>query len=748
MIMKCKILFGALLGSMALASCTADEELNTPSASQESPIKFAVSLEDGIPPLTRAEMTGDFGLNFEAGDLMSLFHGITTPNSALTGYQNAIYEGSAQDGEAFVFTTKSMILQDGAIMVYPADTMFVNTGAAAPVITIPENQDAKTKELTPYMSEILNIAAYDKDKGNTAGYGKQYDIVLKRIGTTLILTTVPSNTDVIDGLGVSPLKVSSIGMNATNAFTTSISTKYNAASPYRAGEFPLWVNVSDVDADNATVANALTTTDITNNYNAVFTLLPAKTSTTVIGAEIVIKTNYGKVTLEDATGDIWGKTATTVTYDKTVTEGIQEVLDNTWTAATSGSFIGENIGKFGRRSIKADMSTLDMDGLHITDQQHLIDALQVYDAIANNAVVTFYLDGDADGEFVMEAEATAAYEARVADTQNKITFTRSTDLGTTCNVIKFVSTTETEVPAALKFGSATPVQFAGSWKYSENKVFDYVASLEVVEGATMAMTDMVSATATNGTVAITNNGTVNILSATTLKLDMTNNGTIDIPVGAEFLMNGATLTNNATSLSEYGTIDNAGSLGVQQSTSGKINNYGYITQKNADAYTYVSTNAYAGTKFADAFASASKMIGTIELFGTGNVNTVVASTGEPGFIKVITNAASVTDAEVGEYANYVEITGACTTCGTLPTTVKYVEVKSSARVVWTTAAFTLTGLIVDEGYSLNIPRGSEVAATTTYLKGRIYNAGTFTCSDFDGYLGGVAADANNVIVGG
>ena len=84
----------------------------------------------------------------------------------------------------------------------------------------------------------------------------------------------------------------------------------------------------------------------------------------------------------------------------------------------------------------------------------------------------------------------------------------------------------------------------------------------------------------------------------------------------------------------------------------------------------------------------------------------------------------------------------------MPATVKYVEVKSSARVVWTTTAFTLTGLIVDEGYSLNIPRGSAVTATTTYLKGRIYNAGTFTCDDFDGYLGGASTDANNVIVGG
>ena len=255
-------------------------------------------------------------------------------------------------------------------MVYPADTAFTNNGSVAPVITIPENQNAKTKELTPYMSELLTIAPYDEDKGNTAGYGKKYDIVLKRVGTTLILTTVPSNTDKIDGLGVSPLKVSSIEMNANGAFTTSIPVKYNAATPYRNSEFSLWTNVSDVDLAAATVANSLTTTDITDNYNAVFTLLPLKSGVTANNANVVIKTNYGKVTLDNAKGNIWGKTATTVTYDKTVTEGVQEVLDNTWTNATKGSFIGEKIGKYGKRSIQADMSTLDMDGLHITDQQH------------------------------------------------------------------------------------------------------------------------------------------------------------------------------------------------------------------------------------------------------------------------------------------------------------------------------------------------------------------------------------------
>ncbi|MEI3240785.1 MAG: hypothetical protein V8S32_12565 [Lachnospiraceae bacterium] len=145
------------------------------------------------------------------------------------------------------------------------------------------------------------------------------------------------------------------------------------------------------------------------------------------------------------------------------------------------------------------------------------------------------MDGDENGEFVMDAEATAAYEARVADAENKITLELSTDPATQCDAVKLVSATETEIPTALKFGTATLVKFAGLWKYSDSKTFDYIASLEVVEGATMTMTNMITATATNpATTAITNNGTVNISGATTLKLNMTNNGVIDILVGAEF----------------------------------------------------------------------------------------------------------------------------------------------------------------------------------------------------------------------
>lgn len=749
--MKSKILFGALLGSIALASCTADENLKSSSVSQESPIKFAVSLEtgNGITSLTRAELTDMMKLNFQTGDLMSLFHGTEDASESFTGYQNAIYEGTAKDGEVLVFTTKSMVLSGDAIMVYPADTTFTNNGGSAPNITISTEQDEKTKELMPYMSEILDIADYEPGEvENIAGYGKKYDIVLKQVASTLSLTIVPSNTDEIDKLDVSPLKVSKVELNAADAFTESIAINATGSVPKKKEDYPLWSGVSDVDLTTATKVGALSTTDITNNYNVVFTLLPSADNISVEEATIVIYTNYGKVTLDEDKGTIWGESAATGTYSETVSAGIQNVLQNTWIENTTGViFNGEKTGGSFRRSIKADMAELDMDGLHITDQEYLLDALKVYDAIAGGADVTFYLDGDENGEFVMDAEAAAAYEAHVADDDNKITFTLSDDKATKCDAVKFVSTEETEVPKVLAFGNSTSVKFAGLWKYSkDDKEFENVESLEVIKTATMTMTNSVAAA---GNATITNNGTVNISGATTLKLDMTNNGKINIPVGAELLMNNATLTNDATDLDEYGQIDNAGSLGVQSMTAGKINNYGYITQKNANAYTYVSTNADEEADFANAFSADNNKIGTIELFGTGTANTTISAAGEEGFIKVITNAATVTEDEVGKYANYVEITGACTACGDLPETVKYVEIKSSERVIWTTTEkFTLEGLIVDEGYSLNIPRGSEITSNTTYLKGRIYNAGTFTCDDFEGYLGGATDDASNVIVGG
>lgn len=765
--MKSKVLFSALLGGFVLASCTADETLVSAPGSQESPIKFSVSLENDA--LTKADITSDMKVNFEAGDLMSLFHGITSANlNALSGFQNAIYEGSAKNGEAFEFTTKSMVLEGGAIMVYPADTTFANKvgGSAAPVITIPTEQNAKTKELTPHMSEVLNIGAYDEDSNEgTAGYGKYYGIVLKRVGTTLKLTADLENTDAINSLPVEPLKVTRVKMRALDAsrqgvFTTGISVKNSgiAVNNDIKADYPIWNTQSTVDLTNATLFHALITTDLSDNA-AVFTLLP--TDKQADNAEVIVSTNYGKVKLgKDA--EVWTKSGS-ATAEK-VLDGLNDILSKTLTDAPATSvFAGQKVAGYGQRGIKVDVEDLDMDGLHITDENHLMDALTVYDAIANDAPVTWILDGNKDGEFVMNAEAAAAYEARVADEDNNISFQRNReDADKTCNVVKFVATELTEVPAVLKFVGETPaspinqdkpsIVLVGPWKYTnDDKAFTLISDITIAEGATLQVSGTVGATTSYlAGFSIINNGAITVSGTTDLALSLTNNGSINIPEGAQLFVagNNVTLTNDATALNEFGTISNEGNLGIRENaTSGVINNYGYIKQENEDAYTYVTNNATASANFANAFSAANK-IGTIELNGTGNVNTTVAD--EQGFIKVTTTAATVNNDAVGTVANYVVITGDCTTYSATAENVKYVDVQSSKRVVFnvgnSTEAYKLTGLVVGANYSINIPVAKNVEVTTTYLKGYIYYAGEFTSTNFGGYLG--TADNNNVIYQG
>lgn len=773
--MKSKFLFGALVGTVALASCNADDELTSVPSAQQSPITFTVSLENG-DALTKAEVTSDMKVNFESGDLLSLFHGVdpeADPFTTFTGYQNAIYEGSAQEGQAFVFTTKSMVLPGRAIMVYPADTTFANVGSVAPVITIPADQNAETKLLTPHMSEFLTIGVYDKNStSNTAGYGKNYDIVMKRVGATLRLTADLQHAEAINSLDVAPLKLTSAELSAkkgqSGVLTTAISIKVGNGAPASGDEYEAWTEVSEADqAAVSSQVSELTTTDIANGNVAIFTLLPTKTSAIADAASVVVKTNYGKVTMDDAEEEIWTQSGQAA---KTVLNGVKDILSKTYISETRNTslFTGELVGTSAQRGIEVDVRNLDMDGLHITDENHLLDALTVYDAIyasRDNKAVTWYLEGDESGEFVMNAEAAAAYAARLADADNEISFARcnENDKETECKAVRFINVNAEamEVPANLLFtltegsvsaGDADKVNviLEGAWKYTTgSKKFDLVSALTVDKDATLVVSGTIAANVLrSNSFSIINNGTVNVSGTTNLALNMTNNGTINIPEGAQLFTSAQViLTNQATSLTEYGVINNAGSMGVRTGSNGIINNYGYIEQMNSEAYTYVTNNAI-GNNFNAAFSSSNKM-GTIMLYGTGNVNTTVGTTSTQGFIKVRTTAETVNDKVVGKVANYVEITGNCTSCDLTGNAIKYIDVKSNNRVIFEGNSLTVDGLIVDNGYSINIPTGSSVTVSkAVYLKGYIYYAGTYSATTYVGYLGGVAGDNTNAIYNG
>ena len=756
--MKSKLLFGALLGSIALASCTADEDI-TSVAKQESPIKFAVSMETANGVLTKAEMTDGMKLNFTTGDLMSLYHGIADPVSSFKGYQNAIYEGAAKDGEALVFTTKSMVLPNGAIMVYPADTTFANKGGNAPIVKIAANQDVKTKELLPFASEVLTIGEYDENAATgTAGYGKYYPIVLKQIGSTLKLVTIPSNTEVIENLPVAPLSVSNVEMIATldngkAAFNTAVELTAEAAEAVSKGVYPIWTNVSGVNVTAVKEAvDKLTTKDVTNNFTAVFSLLPtADDATLANGASIKINTNYGYVELNDPAAKVWNKKNGTDATAQTVKQGIESVLQNTWIAnESSKNFKGEKTGGSFYRTVAADMKNLNMNGLHIKNAQHLVDALTVYDAVKEsqgNSVV-FYLDGDADGVFTMTPAATAAYVAHLdMEGAKSITFTPCAEAGEACTAVKFTCTEETEVPANIQFGASVETQLEGTWKYSnKNKTFENVDKLVVLEGSTLNMSGTVGG---SEAVLIENFGQANVSGVTYLEtLDMTNYGEMFIAANAELRVQ-TDFQNGSQDLDNHGKIYNSGVLATVLGSDGVITNLGYIKQMTATSKTYITNNQTEDADFSVIYNVENNVLGIIELFDKDDDNYSVSNEENEGFIMITTTAASVKGADFGKEANYVKVAGDCTALDFTPEAdgrVKFIEIASNEEVVWSAnGTDELAGLIMKAGTKMNLKKSNTLNIATAFLKGTIYQGGALDIDNFAGYLGGAPTDEENVL---
>ena len=756
--MKSKLLFGALLGSIALASCTADEDIASV-AKQESPIKFAVSMETANGVLTKAEMTDGMKLNFTTGDLMSLYHGIADPVSSFKGYQNAIYEGAAKDGEALVFTTKSMVLPNGAIMVYPADTTFANKGENAPIVKIAASQDVKTKELLPFASEVLTIGEYDENAAaGTAGYGKYYPIVLKQIGSTLKLVTIPSNTEVIENLPVAPLSVSNVEMTATldngkAAFNTAVELTAEAAAAVSKDVYPIWTNVSGVNVTAVKEAESkLTTKDVTDNFTAVFSLLPtADDATLADGASIKINTNYGYVELNDAVAKVWNKKNGTDATAQTVKQGIESVLQNTWIAnESSKNFKGEKTGGSFYRTVEADMKNLNMNGLHIKNAQHLVDALTVYDAVKEsqeNSVV-FYLDGDADGVFTMTPAATAAYVAHLdMEGAKSITFTPCAEAGEACTAVKFTCTEETEVPANIQFGASVETQLEGTWKYSNKyKTFENVAKLVVLEGSTLNMSGTVGG---SEAVLIESFGQANVSGVTYLEtLDMTNYGEMFIAANAELRVQ-TDFQNGSQDLDNHGKIYNSGVLATVLGSDGVITNLGYIKQMTATSKTYITNNQTEDADFSVIYNVENNVLGIIELFDKDDDNYSVSNEENEGFIMITTTAASVKAADFGKEANYVKVAGDCTALDFTPEAdgrVKFIEIASNEEVVWSAnGTDELAGLIMKAGTKMNLKKSNTLNIATAFLKGTIYQGGALDIDNFAGYLGGAPTDEENVL---
>ena len=117
-------------------------------------------------------------------------------------------------------------------MVYPADLTF-NQKGNNPIIhvdmeQVPASEDGlveATKNLTPYVSEVLNLEVGDEETNpNSAGYGRKYDISMRRMAGQLRLAINATNGGNLD---VSKIKYKKVTMSVTdnpesNPFTSDM----------------------------------------------------------------------------------------------------------------------------------------------------------------------------------------------------------------------------------------------------------------------------------------------------------------------------------------------------------------------------------------------------------------------------------------------------------------------------------------------------------------------------------------------
>lgn len=829
--MEKKYFLGMLLSGAMLAACTADDDLNTSPVAQVNPSApvFTVHYDNNGTLQNRAIYEND-KVTFQGSDKLSLFHG-AADKEQLKNWQNAIYKGSADDDGTFTFSTESMVNPKFAIMVYPADTEFNNPvngnlGPDAPIVRIPKSQNAKTKENTPYMSEVLEISDYERNPWNKngnlsyAGYGEQYDIVLRRIGTTLYLTLTPKNSPTLPA-GVDALTVSGVALkektSTTEPFTTGVRVKgmnqrpaayvYNTSN--NTYKHLTWWR-SDLDLTNLETANEISTSDVVNN-KATFTLLP----TTAAGGgftdgQVVVYTTYGTVTLSgtsDNDGKIWKKGSTS-TY---ITKGLNELNSNAalWAPATQGTFFkatgspdNENVGAYLNRTVEVDLSKLDMNNLHIKDAKHLRNAIKVYDALHGNdedpqgrlLTTTFILDGDAEGNFEMDAETWNAVLARLAKNNNKtkLEFAPCDERNPCYTVVLNNNDEGAEVPAlqfvkSINDNNTVDLALKGAgWTYESKtagnsaKDIQGVNEIHVLNGSDLTPKSYIAVkSSTTPTLVVDAGGTMNVKSNVDAQIPVRNEGTIEITTSGMLRVgNGKVLENWATHQRQSwewwlsadwtgltrtcGTINNAGTLGVvvgQGASDGIINNYGIINIKNEDAATAITTNATDPYSFANKYSDGNK-IGTINLANaTGSKKTEVKSDLK-GFIVYTIDKETPTYADFGGddcYANYIILGSKVknikfaandknvaqnlpgkydATSKTWTYPIQYIEVNGKVNFDGT---FDLEGLIVKSG-NVDILNTAVLNVGSFYLKGTVgvfgkLNQNATTDYNVDNYYG-------------
>ena len=752
-------LYAAALAAIALAACSQDEELTSAKQNNSvSPIAFNVTFGEEPGTSTRAEFGGTNGYTLmwtaKDKDKMSLFHGMANPSAsigsgdvAITDVQNAVYEAQSGQGAegALLFTTQSMVQPGYAIMVYPVDTVFNYTSGV--YITIPENQTEASWKQVPFMSEGLLIADYDGEKGDGAGYGKDYEIGMKQVGTLFTLKTEWANDEEVKALAdageIDPINVTSVALNRpTDKFNTKVQVKLTNETPNYADEVEgrdAWKYVSVVGYEDDEVGvdnqvNTLTTKAVTGLETSEFVLLPQEEEATgADDATVKIYTRYGSVTIDNTNETMWKEGDSEKTK---VAEMLNQIVKLTQNVNASGKYEGEMVGGHATRYIDADLSTLDMSDVHIKDDKWLHDIILVHDAYQEGQSVVLTIDGGADGVFEMSMNTVEMLQERP-----EIGLKACNVRGEACTTIRLVGGGEIPAIDFLEDNVGGPnvnIELAADetpWTWTGNvrelhkvNLLTNYGAINIAETATVGFTNV-----SNGFGGIVNEGTINVNGGVTTLIGSTgnastlyvvNNGDITIAEGAELRSGqGCELTNESTTATDMATIENSGIIGCTDD--GKIYNYGLIENMvgGTENMVLITSNQTQSASFAQVYGDDNKY-GTI-LMKSAADNISVSTATNQGFIKYVYTEETYKKTEPCRY-NYLIVENHDITFADEAPELLFLEIQGTTTmpVIRATQAFSsLKGFIVNG--RANLQEGNTLITPAAYIQGTFYYGGVF-----------------------
>jgi hypothetical protein len=321
-----------------------------------------------------------------------------------------------------------------------------------------------------------------------------------------------------------------------------------------------------------------------------------------------------------------------------------------WAIGANNTFINQYGNHKGKYSVNVDFSKGVMNGMHIKSDEHLQTALKYYIAAGKTEnPVVLNLDKEADNNFKISKISIALLQT-INKTTTKVTVKACGTAGHTPN--KIIVTQDgsdgKEVPDLNKvFAAGTDVYLANTdWTWKERSGANQLttdANVNKIVNMGRLKVNASNIKLTNGTLENAAGATMTLTQVTTVKTNLINKGTINVGAAdntaAELRAYNATVTNEATALETYGTINNFGVVGKSAGTTGVVNNYGYIKMMNDDAITLLSSNQDGGN-FGSAWAGGNKM-GTVELpEGNATALVSVSNATDQGFIKFKWTAAT------------------------------------------------------------------------------------------------------------